>query len=209
MIFDRKLSEKNIQQLCGVMTKTLADALQDYRQEVVRERSKRTCELSGLMDKNHKAILKLSDTVEDFLDTLQEKDENATDLHAQQRQNCPKEQEDKLLKLLLLYREQMELSEQWFMVGHDNDEAAMAWRQQYAMLNGKIRTESKLCAIEDIGMTGETVDYRFHEVLQAIEPECDEQAGTVAKVCSHGMIYQGTVIQKARVVAYRARKDED
>ena len=52
-------------------------------------------------------------------------------------------------------------------------------------------------------MTGELVDYRLHEVLQAVDPELREQEGTVAKVYSQGMLYQGTVIQKARVAAYR------
>ncbi len=47
------------------------------------------------------------------------------------------------------------------------------------------------------------VDYRLHEVLQADEPETREQEGTIAKVHSQGMIYQGTVVRKARVTAYR------
>ena len=57
--------------------------------------------------------------------------------------------------------------------------------------------------IEQTGLAGELVDYRIHEVLQAVGPDTKEQEGTVAKVYSQGMLYQGAVIRKARVAAYR------
>ena len=83
------------------------------------------------------------------------------------------------------------------------DAGKEAWQQQLSMLKGKIAAESRLCAIEMTGSAGEMVDYRLHEVLQADEPETREQEGTIAKVHSQGMIYQGTVVRKARVTAYR------
>lgn len=68
-------------------------------------------------------------------------------------------------------------------------------------------TESRLCAIENTGASGEPVDYRLHEVLQAVEPETAGQEGTIAEVYSQGMLYQGTVIRKARVSAYRRKEN--
>ena len=49
MVFDRKLSEKSIHQLCGVMTEMLADALRDYRQECVDVSEWKTSELTGII----------------------------------------------------------------------------------------------------------------------------------------------------------------
>ena len=110
-----------------------------------------------------------------------------------------------LLELVGLYQQQMELFEQWTLgQEHETGDAGKeAWQQQLSMLKGKIAAESRLCAIEMTGFAGEMVDYRLHEVLQADEPETREQEGTIAKVHSQGMIYQGTVVRKARVTAYR------
>lgn len=199
MIFSRKSTP----QMRDVMEEVLADALHQQRQELDQQRTEQTKQINEMMEKNQKMIRNLSDTIEDFLDTLQDQDEGQRQL--QQKQNAAEERERKLVELLGLYQEQMELFEQWI-TGQDQErsqESQDAWKQQYAMLNRKIKAESRFCTLEETGVVGETVDYRLHEVLQVMEPGTKDQEGTIAKVCSHGMLYQGNVIRKARVVAYR------
>lgn len=194
MIFGRKIGNKSTQQMKEMMEKVLTDALQ---------RQEQTSQLNEMMEKNQKAVRRLSDTVEDFLDTLQE--ENEERRQSQQKHAEAAERERRMLELLGLYQEQMELFEQWItgQSQENSEEATEAWRLQYAMLKRKIAEGSRFCAIESTGVEGELVDYRLHEVLQALEPDTEEQEGTVAKVCSHGMLYQGNVIRKARVTVYR------
>lgn len=202
MIFNNKIGDKKISQIKAIVNEVVTEAFRQQSQEFAQQQDAQITFLNEMAEKNQKSIRRLSDTVEDFLDTLQEEDEEQR--QSQHNLKVVKNQEQNLLELLGLYQQQMELFEQWI-TGQDetNEVTREAWKQQYSMLKGKILTESSLCAIEYIGVTGELVDYRLHEVLQAVDPELKEQEGTVAKVYSQGMLYQGTVIRKARVAAYR------
>lgn len=202
MIFGDKKNSKRTAQLKSVLENVVEEALKRQARELARQQEEQNAYLNERIEKNQKAIRSLTDTVEDFLDTLQEADEAGR--QSRQAQESAGEREQRLLELIGLYQQQMELFEQW--IGgqeHDMGDAGKeAWRQQLSMLRGKIAAESRLCGIEMTGFTGEMVDYRLHEVLQAAEPERREQEGTIAKVHCQGMIYQGTVIRKARVTAY-------
>lgn len=202
MIFNNKIGDKKISQIKAIVNEVVTEAFRQQSQEFAQQRDAQTTFFNEMAEKNQKSIRRLSDTVEDFLDTLQEEDEEQR--QSQHNLQVVKNQEQNLLELLGLYQQQMELFEQWI-TGQDetNEVTREAWKQQYSILKGKILTESSLCAIEYIGVTGELVDYRLHEVLQAVDPELREQEGTVAKVYSQGILYQGTVIRKARVAAYR------
>jgi len=199
MIFGRK----HTQQMKDMVEEVLAEALRQQSRELDAQQSGQVRQLNDMMEKNQKAVRGLSDTVEDFLDTLQE--ENAERERLGKEYAKAKEREQGLLRLLELYQEQTELFEQWLSAqNQENSDAALeAWKQQQVILKGKLAAESRLCAIERTGLAGELVDYRIHEVLQAVGPDTKEQEGTVAKVYSQGMLYQGAVIRKARVAAYR------
>lgn len=187
----------------SVLEDVLEEAFKRQARELARQLEGQNAHLNVGIEKNQKAIRSLVDTVEDFLDTLQEADESQRELR--QIQESAGKREQSLLELVGLYQQQMELFEQWIArQEHEMGDAGKeAWQQQLSMLEGKITAQSRFCAIEMTGFAGEAVDYRLHEVLQAAEPEREEQRGTVAKVHSQGMIYQGTVIRKARVTAYR------
>lgn len=194
--------DKNASQMKAVMEETATELHRRQTQELKQHWEKRECALDEAMEKNHRALRSLSDTMEDFLDSLQ--DEDGKNRYLEQELADAKKREQGLLSLIGLYREQMELFEQWFAgqeTGADGD-AREAWHQQYAMLKGKIVAEGRLCAVETTGVPGEPVDYRLHEILQAVEPETKEQEGTVARVCSQGLVYQGAVVKKARVFVY-------
>nr|WP_302111976.1 hypothetical protein [uncultured Acetatifactor sp.] len=203
MIFGDKKNSKRTAQLKSVLEDAVDEALKRQARELARQQEGQNAYLSEGIEKNQKAIRSLADTVEDFLDTLQEADEAGR--QSRQIQESAAKREQRLLELVGLYQQQMELFEQWTL-GQEHemgDAGKEAWQQQLSMLKGKIAAESRLCAIEMTGSAGEMVDYRLHEVLQADEPETREQEGTIAKVHSQGMIYQGTVVRKARVTAYR------
>ena len=167
MIFGRK----HTQQMKDMVEEVLAEALRQQSRELDAQQSGQVQQLNDMMEKNQKAVRGLSDTVEDFLDTLQE--ENAERERLGQEYAKAKEREQGLLRLLELYQEQTELFEQWLSAqNQENSDAALeAWKQQQVILKGKLAAESRLCAIERTGLAGELVDYRIHEVLQAVGPD--------------------------------------
>lgn len=200
MLFGNR--DKKMSQMKAAMEETASELLQAQTQELTRIWEDQSRSSDQAAEKNYRALRSLSDTVEDFLDSLQERDRNS--LHMEQMLAEAEQREQGLLALVELYREQMELFERW-LIGQESETgggAGEAWQQQYAMLKGKIAAEEKLCAIEYTGAPGEPVDYRLHEILQAAEPETKEQEGTIAKVYSQGMVYRGSVVKKARVRAY-------
>lgn len=199
MIFGNKNNNRKTVQLKSVMQEVVAEAVTRQTKELLRMQQ----QMNDQIEKNHKAVRGLSDSVEDFLDSMQEEEKGQR--QSQQMLEDAGKREQKLLELVQLYQQQMELFEQWI-TGQNREAgetAREAWQQQYAMLKGRIQTESTLCAIELTGVSGEPVDYRLHEVLQAVEPDSREQEGKIDKVYSQGMLYHGTVIRKARVTAYR------
>lgn len=203
MLFRRKNDNEKILQVKAAVEEAVAKAHQQQMQELARQQELQKEHLDEMLEKNHKAVRSLSDTVEDFLDSLMEEDRNQHQFRQELQELQQREQG--LLELVGLYRQQMELVEQWIVRQEQENggTAKEAWEQQYVMLKEKLMTESRLCAIENTGAAGEPVDYRLHEVLQAVEPMTKEQEGTIAKVYSQGMLYHGTVVQKARVLAYR------
>lgn len=201
--------KKRTQQIKESVQEVLEEGLSRQEQKLFEQQIDQNNQVCESIEKNQKMIRKLSDTIEDFLDTLQE--DNSETKQFQKSLKESEECEQRLVRLIALYQEQMELLDLWINTQADgntdnnehNKEAVQAWSQQYNMLKGKVDAESRLCAIENIGAKGELIDYRMHEVLQAMETEEKEQEGTVAEVYSSGMLYKGKVIRKARVAAYK------
>lgn len=201
--------KKRTQQIKESVQEVLEEGLSRQEQKLLEQQMDQNNQVCESIEKNQKMIRKLSDTIEDFLDTLQE--DNSETKQFQKSLKESEECEQRLVRLIALYQEQMELLDLWINTQADgntdnnehNKEAVQAWSQQYNMLKGKVDAESRLCAIENIGAKGELIDYRMHEVLQAMETEEKEQEGTVAEVYSSGMLYKGKVIRKARVAAYK------
>lgn len=203
MIFGYKNNNRKTAQMKSVMQEVMTEAFKRQTQELSRMQEEQRNHFNEQIDKNYKAVRGLSDSVEDFLDSMQEEEKGQR--QSQQMQEAAQKREEKLLDLIQLYQQQMEMFEQWI-TGHEHgtgEAAREAWQQQYAMLKGKIQAESMLCAIELTGVSGEPADYRLHEVLEAVEPDSTEQEGMIDKVYSQGMLYHGRVVRKARVTAYR------
>ena len=143
MIFGRK----NTQQMKDMVEEVLTEALRQQSREMDAQQAgqvQQFNEMMDMMEKNQKAVRGLSDTVEDFLDTLQEENEERQRLGEEYAR--AKEREQGLLRLLGLYQEQAELFEQWLSAqNQENGDAALeAWKQQQVILKGKLAAESRL-----------------------------------------------------------------
>ena len=144
MIFGDKKNSKRTAQLKSVLEDAVDEALKRQARELARQQEGQNAYLSEGIEKNQKAIRSLADTVEDFLDTLQEADEAGR--QSRQVQESAAKREQRLLELVGLYQQQMELFEQWTL-GQEHemgDAGKEAWQQQLSMLKGKIAAESRL-----------------------------------------------------------------
>lgn len=117
------------------------------------------------------------------------------------------EREDMLLALLCRYQEETRLIEEklWDM----DQQHAEAWSGQLALFKKALESELRKCAIEETGKPGESVDYRYHEILDAEDTEKPELDGRVAYCYKPGCIYHGRVVTKAQVRAYRSMTMKD
>lgn len=199
MIFEKRRRQQIREDLEAVVK----NVFEKQNQKQTTLQAKQEAHFDETMEKSQKMIRRLSDTVEDFLDTYQE--ENEALCQVQKQVEDIKKQEQKLLGLIGLYQEHIELVEEWIAehMPAGSEGAQEAWRQQHQILKEKLVTEGRFCMIDSIGMPGEVVDYRLHEVIEAIDADKEEQGGKVAKIFRQGMIYQGNVIKKARVQAYK------
>ena len=109
MIFSNKIGDKKLSQIKAIVNEVVTEAFHLQSQEFAQQRDAQTTFLNEMAEKNQKSIRRLSDTVEDFLDTLQEEDEEQR--QSQHNLQVVKNQEQNLLKLLSLYQQQIELFE--------------------------------------------------------------------------------------------------
>lgn len=112
-----------------------------------------------------------------------------------------RERENMLLNLLCRYQEEFGLIEEKL---RDMDrQHAEDWTDQLSLFRKSLENELRQCAIEETGRTGESVDYRYHEILDVEDTDETALDSTVAHCYRPGCIYHGRVITKAQVRAYR------
>lgn len=133
--------------------------------------------------------------LEDCLDALEEQQEEKRESQGQIRKL--EEEKGKLLKLLLVYQEQL-----WNMKRYakQKDEA---WSRQLGLMEKAAESSRLSCGIAWIEENGVQVDYELHEVIEARAVSEEEMDMKVAEVYSPGLIYHGNVRKKAKVAAYR------
>ena len=138
---------------------------------------------------------KLAAVLEENRQAAQEEAEKKSALEEQLQES--REREEALLALACCAREQLELVTQRLM-----EDAS--WREQCRMLEQEAEKYLRDADMRETGKAGEPVDYELHQVLDAVDTDKEELAGTVARVYRRGRIYRGKVIRKAQVAAYRA-----
>ena len=151
-----------------------------------------------------KQLKRHSEAVEDMLEEKQEQDAAVESYERQIKEG--REREDRLLMLLCRYQEELCLLED--RLQHVEQQYTSDWLEQLALFKKSLVSEQRQCSIAETGKPGETVDYRFHEILDTEETEEQSLDGTVAYCYRSGCVYRGKTITKAQVRAYRGKKAE-
>ncbi|MDO4294483.1 MAG: nucleotide exchange factor GrpE [Eubacteriales bacterium] len=153
--------------------------------------------------------------VEDFLEEQQERQDAAE--AAEKLLQAEKERELALCRALALCTEQLDQVEQALTgqakkAGQDSatlpEQAARAWAGQFGLMRQKRRQLCGLAGVQELGNVGEPFDYRLHDVLDTVSAQEKELEGRIARVYRTGLMFDGKVLEKAQVCAYRGEKDE-
>lgn len=163
------------------------------------EREKALEALSADIRQMGNDIRKHDMALEDCLELLEEQQEALSRNGRQDREW--KEEQERLLELLGEYQEQTGNMKKYA------KEKDPAWFRQLEMIETAVRGKRMACGIVLIEETGVCVDYALHEVIEVRETEEEQKDKTVAEVCSPGWIYRGNIRKKAKVAAYRFKKE--
>lgn len=158
--------------------------------------------MEELLQVQQKKQENVSNAVEDLLDEWSERNELAEEYKEQleNREECTK-QFLSLVQLLLLQNRllQNEIEKMY----SQNDTGLQAWKQQAELLEQQTRNAMSQCQIQLFGAEGQAVDGACHQVLEAIDTDDPTKHSRIAKVHEPGILYQGNVIKKATVTAYK------
>lgn len=158
--------------------------------------------MEELLQVQQKKQENVSNAVEDLLDEWSERNELAEEYKEQleNREECTK-QFLSLVQLLLLQNRllQNEIEKMY----SQNDTGLQAWKQQAELLEQQTQNAMSQCQIQLFGAEGQAVDGACHQVLEAIDTDDPTKHSRIAKVHEPGILYQGNVLKKATVTAYK------
>lgn len=189
-----------------ILSEQLAEQRKEARQwtETISARLDR---LEERQQAGEKQLRRQSESFEDVLEELQEREQEQKYFQTQLGEYVRREQE--LLALADCCRGHFQLLKQRILADPGlNETQKTAWERQLQMMEQEATSIMRRCGMEEVGLPGEAVDYETCEVLDIKECTDETQAGTIAQVYRPGRIYQGRLLVKAQVSAYRLKKTE-
>ncbi|MBQ1994287.1 MAG: nucleotide exchange factor GrpE [Lachnospiraceae bacterium] len=142
-----------------------------------------------------KALRGQTDSLEDFLDEQNQLDK------------IQRETEQKLKKMACLVGKKSaqlyQIKQQLINDPDISDEVRQAWTAQFQMMDDMLKKETAECEIYEFGNEGDSIDFEMVEILKVIDTDDLKLKGTIARVNERGYMYQGKIIKKAIVEAYR------
>jgi molecular chaperone GrpE (heat shock protein) len=196
----------------GQKDESLAKVLSSMENTITSMESAKTSmeSVKNSMESAVKSIGVHDVVVEDLSDSLAElRDQEAETVRTlsgelsalrESGEEASRKREDRLLTLLMEYRNQM---------GHietllSEDES---WEQQFYTINNLLSQRCAEAGVTLLGQVGEAVNYSLHEVVDVRDTGDARLDRCIAQVYETGYAWQGR-IRKARVAAYRLEEGE-
>lgn len=193
MFFIKRRQESENQSTETILKEYLAQMSEMHKQENSDIR-KILEEMKQEQTDMQKFLRKRMETLDDFLDELQEEKEIKEE--KEQTENAAAGREKKLCQLIAIYSEQLHTLEEIL-------SEKEGWKEQFSIMKQKRNPFCGLAQIQETGNAGEVFDYRLHEIIETKETDQEEQEGMIAKVYVPGLIYQGKIMKKAQVCVYK------
>lgn len=209
MFFDKKKKNEELLQHMDELyiknsqvVKELEKSLEEKLEKKLEKKLAENQEESSRMLRRH------SGSLEDILEELQrqgEEKENVTE-----QLNKMRHREKELVELCILLSGQREMILRKFLAeGVLAEDIRIGWKKQTELMKQDAESLGRRCTFHQIGECGEKADYDSHEILSVCVTGQRELDGTIAEVFSSGYCYQGHIIKKAQVSAYRYENKED
>jgi molecular chaperone GrpE (heat shock protein) len=169
----------------------------------IHELSDKIDSLNNAVEGSQKSIRNNSDTISDFIDEIQDKNDSERALGLQVSEL--KADQQRLLDIISDYSQQLDMFYNGVtqLENKDDLENHISWEKQLFMAKNQIENSLMLCGIQKTGQVEEKTDYRIHEIIDIVETDNKEQNELIARVYSKGIIYKGKVIRKAKVAVYK------
>lgn len=191
MFFQKKKQEnKNLE---SMLEHYLSQLSETHKQESSDTR-KALADLQNEQIEMQQFLRKRMETLDDFLDELQE--EKETKDETEEIRNAAADREKQLCQLICIYSEQMHALEESL---SDKE----GWKEQFSMMRQKRNQFCGLAQIQETGNAGEVFEYHIHDIIETEHTDQEKMEGIVSKVYFPGLLYQGKIIKKAQVCVYK------
>ena len=197
MFFKNKT--ETLENLIKGLEKGLDEKLLSLKQEIT-SKPNQFDEMNQTIKQLQTVVQKHDMAIEDLLDEWEEKVSDEKNVKEQFQEYEHREQQ--FLKLFETYQEQFWNIKHFAGKDKDTDD----WAAQISLMEKNLEHYQKLCGISIIGQCGIEVDYDLHEVLEAIDTNDPSKDKKIADIYRCGYLYQGKVMKKAQVSAYRIAK---
>ncbi len=167
---------------------------------------KLTEQLQAAREESSKMLRRQSGSLEDILEELQRQGEEKENTEGQLLELKKREKELAELCCFLLGQKEMILK-QLLEEGVLPENVRSGWQKQADIMEQESERLERRCSFQRIGICGEKVDYDRHEILSVCPARRLEEDGTIARVFSRGYYYQGHILKKAQVAAYKYSDD--
>lgn len=179
--------------------KKMAESLKTEQEEMYQRLSSHVEELLQTQQKKQE---NLTDAVEDLLDEWDEGNQLAEEYKEQLKKE--KQQNQQVLSLVQVLIVQNQLLQKEIQKIYEKDsEHQNAWKQQLELLEQQTQKAMSECELQLFGEEGQLVDGAYHQVLEAVDTNESEKHARIAKIHEPGVLYQGKIIKKATVTAYK------
>lgn len=196
------IADEQIKQLVSeqeTQHKKMVQNLERGQKEMYQSWSAHMEELLQIQQKKQDNV---SNAVEDLLDEWSERNQLAEEYKEQLAAGEQRTQQFLSLVQLLLLQNRLLQNEIEKMYSR-NDAGQNAWKQQTELFEQQTWKALSECQIQLFGEEDQLIDGSCHQVLEAIDTDDPTKHSRIAKVHEQGILYQGNVIKKATVTAYK------
>ncbi len=158
--------------------------------------------MEELLQTHQKKQDNVTDAVEDLLDEWSDRNQIAEEYKEQLMEEKQHNQHFLSLIQLLLVQNQL-LQKEVIKIYAKDYQQQEAWKQQLELFEQQTQKAMAQCQLQLFGTEGDLIDGSYHQVLEALDTDEAKNRSKIAKIHEPGMLYQGKIIKKATITAYK------
>ena len=203
--FNRKkevrISEEQWEQFLSDQESIYIKATENLKNEQKEMYTHWSSHIEELLQIHQKKQDNVTDAVEDLLDEWNDHNQIAEEYKKQLMEE--KEHNQQFLSLIHLLITQNQLLQKEITKYTKENQQQEAWKQQLELFEQQTQKVMAQCQLQLFGSFGDLVDGSYHQVLEALDTDDATMHSRIAKIHESGILYQGKIIKKATITAYK------